>query len=459
MKSEVITARKNLMAGREQECNLPIYLKGLAGAYYRMANFNLAMQYTTFAERMADEGESMEPLEKEMAEILGKMLKEYANNALTPQDWEDGLKKLLTLREDLIAKMQAMTAFTDRLYLHEYVLRRIAPGREDSVEEIDSAAATNELVSFLFGEERKDSLRENISYLISELPVRMTRQKFMEWVRQTSAVFKEADAEGIERSFYMLYSAAGMQSPKEMEEFPKLQNELEFFERLNYREMEDSVYVEAKSRLLAVTEQLNNESDVLCSLMEIINSMTSLYLTAPFVSTEEEKSVDCCRKALNLALSENPVSDEEYEEVFLAFEGAPEQLEEELLREENYFAELHPDEKLMEASMQTVFYTRVLYAKKLHTTSLFVSLKEETLSLSFEEELEKFCEGLSKLLENGQKEINRARMAQVLYHLPVPFTKSSQVQKYILEAFENCHDMAEKTAALREIREYMSGNN
>lgn len=459
MKSEVITARKNLMAGREQECNLPIYLKGMAGAYYRMANYNLAMQYTTFAERMADEGESMEPMEKEMAQILGELLKGYVENKQTPQDWEDGLKKLLNLREDLIAKMQAMTAYTDRFYLHEYVLRRIAPGREDSVEEIDSATATNELVSFLFGEERKDSLRENISYLISELPVRMTRQKFMEWVRQTAAVFKEADAEGIERSFYMLYSAAGMQNPKEMEDFPGLRQELDYFENLNYHEMDDSAYVEEKSRLLAVTEQLNNESDVFCSLMEIVNSMTSLYLTAPFVSSEEEKTVECCRKALSLALREDAVSDEEYEDAFFAFEGAPEQLEEELLREESYFAELHPDEKLMEASMQTVFYTRVLYAKQLHTTSLFVSLATETPSVSFEEELERFCEGLSKLLENGQKEINRARMAQVLYHLPVPFTKSSEVQKYILAALENCHDMAEKTAAMREIREYMTGNN
>lgn len=452
MDQSVIQARKALQAGREQEKNLPVYLRGLAGAYYKNANYNLAMQYTTFSSALAEHELSLDGEEEEYAQKLTELLSAYVLEGITPQLAEEGLKKLLSLRAEFISRMQVLTAYTDKLYLHEYVLKRLAPAMEQTVEDIDSTAAVNELTAFLFQENQKEYLRENLSFLISELPIRMTKTKFFEWVKQTSAAFKEADSEGLNRTFYMLYSAAGLQEPEGMERFPEFVAALEYFDSLEYRSMTEEKYEEAKVMLETVTEHLTSASDSYCSMMEIINSMTSLFLMAPFVMPEDEKTVDCCKKAMELALREEPATEEELTEVFTAFEGVPEQLETELLAEEGILAEFPVKDALIEAMMQKVLYNRIQYAKQLHTTSLFVDPDETFAEMVFEEEIEKFCNLLSEKLDDGQKAMNRARMAQVLYHLPVPFTRSSDVQKYIMSAFENCHDLSEKTAAMRIIR-------
>lgn len=448
----IIQARKALQAGREQEKNLPVYLKGLAGAYYKMANYNLAMQYMTFSEAMAEHGVSLDEEETGYAKQLTELLSKYVFEGISPQLAEDGLKKLLTMRAEFISRMQVLTAYTDKLYLHEYVQKRLAPAMEQTEEEVDSAAAVNELTEFLFGEAQKDYLRENLSFLISELPIRMTKTKFFEWVKQTSAAFKESDSESLNRTFYMLYSAAGLQEPEGMERFPEFAEALKFLDTIEYRNISDETYEDAKVMLETVTEHLSGVSDSYCSMMEIINSMTSMFLMLPFIATEDEKAVECCRKAMELALREEPATEEELMDVFSAFEGVPEQLETELLAEEGVLAEFPVKDAMIEAMMQKVLYSRVQYAKQLHTTSLFVDPDEIFAEMKYEEEIEKFCNILSEKLDQGQKAMNRARMAQVLYHLPVPFTKSSDVQKYIMSAFENCHDLSEKTAAMRIIR-------
>jgi len=115
-------------------------------------------------------------------------------------------------------------------------------------------------------------------------------------------------------------------------------------------------------------------------------------------------------------------------------------------------------ESLIEAMMQKALYTRVLYARTLHTTSVFVELeKKEQENMTFEAALDAFCEAALQALESGQRAINRGRMARILQNLPLPFTKKSDIQKYILASLENCHDMSEKTAAMRAIRELAEG--
>lgn len=452
MDHTTIQARKALMAGREPEKNLPVYLKGVAGAYYRMANFNLAMQYATFAGAFSGHGLFFGEEEDLYAKQLKELLMQYVSGMVTPELSEEGLKKLLALRTEFIDRMQVLTAYTDKLYLHEYVLKRLAPGMEHTEEEIDSNDAVNELTGFLFHEGRKDYLRENLSYVISELPIRMTKARFFEWVKQTSAAFRESDAESLNRSFYMLYSAAGLLEPLGMERFAELKTALEYFDTLDYRSMTEEKYEEAKVMLETVTEHLSGFSDSYCSMMELINSMTSIFLMLPFVSPEDEKSVGCCINALKLSLREEPATEEELMEAFSALEGVPEELETELLAEEGILSEFPVKDSLIEAMMQKVLFSRIQYAKQLHTTSLFVNPEETFEKVEFDEEIEKFCKILSEKMDQGQKAMNRARMAQVLYHLPVPFTKSSDVQSYMMSTLDNCHDASEKTAAMRIIR-------
>ena len=89
---------------------------------------------------------------------------------------------------------------------------------------------------------------------------------------------------------------------------------------------------------------------------------------------------------------------------------------------------------------------------------MFVELEKGSgKELSFDTVLDAFCEAVADALEKGQRAINRAVMARVIQNLPLPFTRKSDIQKYVLASLENCHDMSEKTAALRAIRELAEG--
>lgn len=455
MNYEMIQARKELVAGRNQEKNLPCYLRGLAGVYYRMANYNLAMQYTAFAEAVKEGDIEL----SEKAKVYADFVKEQLGNILDGKnESKEALTAINSIRHEIIKAMQALTAYTDRLYLHEYVLRRLAPGMEGTVEEVDSYAVLEEMSSFLFCDEEQEGLLARVALAVSELPVRMTKAKFMEWVRSTASVYKDADAESLDRVFYMLYSASGLYEPEGMELFAECKEALDYFSALDYRNLTEEQYFAAKEKLEEITGVMNSVSEAYFSLMELINSLMTVLLTADYVMPEDMKATKGCKDVFRLVLSEKEFTDVELVEAFETFEGAPEELEEFLFTEEGFFEELPMDEKLVDAMMQRVLYTRVSYAKRLHTTSIFVELESAVKDEEgFDSMLDKFCEALSGVLESGQRALNRAIMAQVIHNLPLPFTKKSDIQKYILAALENCHDMSEKTAAVRSIREFAEG--
>lgn len=457
MNHEIVKARKELIAKREQEKNLSCYLRGMAGVYYRLANYNLAMQYTAFAEAVKDGDIKLSEKTAAYADTVKLQIARLAEQAAQGADAQQALASMLKVRDELTAAMQVMTAYTDRLYLHEYVLRRLAPAMENTVEEIDSYAALEEMSGFLFCDEEQEGLLARVALVVAELPVRMTKAKFMEWIMTTTAMYQDADAESRNRLLYMLECAAGLYEPEGMEQFPECAKVLAMLNGLEYKNLTEEQYFAAKEALEKITEYINQVTESHLSLMEIVNSLLSAMFTEGYVMPADLEATKGCREALRLVLS-GDYEEEDLVEAFETFEGAPEETEEFLFTEEGHFEELSVDEKLLEAMLLKPLYTRVLYAKRLHSTSLFVSLEEEKEeAATLEAMIEEFCGRLSAVLEKGQRALNRAIMAQVIHNLPLPFTKKSDIQKYILSALENCHDMAEKTAAIREIRDLAEG--
>lgn len=456
MNQELIKARKELFAKRDVELHLPCYLRNLAGVYFRMANYNLAMQYTAFTEGVS-EGDVILPKE---AEAYAGEIKSFMDALAKGESavGEENLTAIGTLREKLTVAMQALTAYTDRLYLHEYVLQRLAPGMEGTVEDVDSNAALEEISSFLFFDEEHEGLLARVSATISELPVRMTKAKFLEWVRSTASVYKESDSETLDRVFYMLYSASGLYEPEGMELFPECKETLEYLNALDYRNITEEQYREAKQKLASVTEFITSVSEAYFSLTEIVNSLMTVLFTEGYVMPADMEATKGCRDIYRMIAEEKSFTDEELVEAFETFEGLPEEIEEFLFTEEAYFDELSVEDTLLDAMMQKALYTRVAYARRLHTSSIFVKLEEDRKpEASFDEMIEEFCVAVTKVLEAGQRAVNRAVMARVLQNLPLPFTRKSDIQKYVLATLENCHDMSEKTAAMRAIRELAEG--
>ncbi len=458
MNQDLLGVRRELIAGKDTERNLPYYLHGLAGAYYRMANYNLAMQYTSFAEAVSEGELKLAEKTKEYASAVRELIALLSDENKEPVDYEAGITALNSMRREITVAMQALTAYTDRLYLHEYVLQRMIPGMEGTVEDIDSYAALEEISAYLFCDEEQEGLMARVASVVAELPIRMTKAKFLEWVRNTASVYKDSDEDTLDRVFYMLYSASGLYEPDGMELFPECREALDFLNSLDYRSITEEQYRVATQKLDAVTGVIASVSEGYYSLMELVNSLMTIFLTEAYVMSEDIEAVKGCKEVYRLVRFDKDFWDDGMIKAFEAFEGMPEKTEELLVREEGYLDEIPVDAKMLDAMMQKTLYTRVQYAKRLHTTSLFVELEEsEKKAGSFDSLLDAFCEEMSKVLENGQRAVNRGIMARVIQCLPLPFTRKSDIQKYVLATLENCHDMSEKTAALRAIRELTEG--
>ena len=100
MNQELVRARKDLYTKREVERNLPCYLSGLAGVYYRMASYNLAMQYTSFTEGVAEGDLVLSAKAKEYADILKGLIDGLATDG-AGADAESGLQTVIALRKEL----------------------------------------------------------------------------------------------------------------------------------------------------------------------------------------------------------------------------------------------------------------------------------------------------------------------------------------------------------------------
>ena len=150
---------------------------------------------------------------------------------------------------------------------------------EGTAEDVDSNGALEEISSFLFFDEEQEGLLARVSAVVSELPVRMTKAKFTEWVRSTASVYKEADGETLDRVFYMLYSASGLYEPEGMELFPECKAAYESLKVVDYRNLTEEQYREAKKTLEDVTEFITAVSEAYFSLTEIVNSLLTVLFT------------------------------------------------------------------------------------------------------------------------------------------------------------------------------------
>ena len=68
-----------------------------------------------------------------------------------------------------------------------------------------------------------------------------------------------------------------------------------------------------------------------------------------------------------------------------------------------------------------------------------------------EEEFKKLCDKMNESFKNGDRALNRARMAAVLGVLPVFFNSKTEVMNYVRESLMNCSNSHEKNVAISNI--------
>lgn len=450
----------NVAKGKKLEESLPLYAKHMMSLYNKMANMQFAMNYYTYFEIFSEyEGKSNTEL-AEMVKELNRIINIAVLSPVTGQEREDAVKAIDDLRNRVIGVMNILTTYVDNFSKYEYVSNRIEYRFKD--EHLPSGYSdeekAKEILRYIISKEDNAAINSKILDIIGQLPVRMVKNKFYEYVNEGINVYSEADKKSFDNFMYILRSASLLDRPEGFEEqYPEFAGILSQLDKINFSKIGEEEFKSMSDKLTYVTEQVNNLVDIYIMIAELINAVYVVILAAPYV--EEEPVTDVCRrigkKIYDLFICEEYVTiDEETDELMSRLEGKPEEIMAECAESEFALDTVRADYMSMaESVMCNHIYEALFMCEKLLSGSNFVDLSEEAedikLDMSYFEECKsEFLKELADLFASRDKLFSRAVMADILSSLPVFFNNMDEVKEYVIASLDNCRDEAEKLGCL-----------
>ena len=180
MKREAKILFTDIAADRDREENIIKYQKFLASALYNYSAIKLSLNFFTGLE-MSDE------YENEYITKIGLILKNTVLAGKKPSD--DDIKTITDLRDSITGKMKVLTSYTDALEIFEYVLnRREADIKGTTSANVDIYSLADAMYRFVFSDNDKVIVNTRIQDFIAQLPVRMTKQRFLDIVTNSLSI-------------------------------------------------------------------------------------------------------------------------------------------------------------------------------------------------------------------------------------------------------------------------------
>ena len=456
------TIRQEVRKGKDMEQNLPIYLGKLSSMYFRFAAYNLSMNYPMLAEMCADGTFALKADAKGCLKTYKALLESLLLEEFESKKWEKDVNALIKLRETIIHRMDALTAYTDFFSIYQFVLKRMEPEMLGQVEAVDEEQEINAILAMLFQDNDSALIKERLRLIVSELPVRMTKGKFFEYIENAFSLYKDADKESVDLFVYMLRSAAGLYRPQEMGKLLVLKNYMEKLESTDLTELNPKDYKALAGGMEKVTKEIVAASDYYCQLQDCINALLVCAMLRPYADGEAKQEAETCKEIIRYSLQED-FSEETVEKMdmlFVGFEGKMEELILALDRETETIESLKEQQALLQAGMAEKQYEALLAAQRLQAASRFAELQAPEKNVEdgaayLKEQKRAFLEELEAAFAETPRVLNRARMAMLLKELPL-FRTQQEIMEYIRSAISSCKDAGERMVSVREIKEQLA---
>lgn len=400
--------------------NYEFYFKELENTYFELAFTELALDYYCFKERDLEK-----PVTEEDTQALGfrtglealveKSFSDYAS-------LEETGKKADALKTEIRDEVEKLVKIIDRLELDKYVSEREAKEGE-SFDYPDDDEAAKIVLRSIFAVNDNAIINERIKNAVYELPVRMTKVRFFDIIKNGMKLYIGSDCDILDRFVYMLESSTGISGDevlKSMEEKPDLEKIRERYEYLN-------------------------------DLAGICNYICVIGGTDEKVRAEKKEDVEKLIELIKLSSSLNGDNAADAETILGSLEGKLEDMSQKVPALEAKLAGYIESEE-GELSEKAVMLERM---RRLMSSSLYADLDTEVPEEADEKAVEQAFEDLKAKLEAcfsaDGRTLNRARMAAALSSLPVFFNSRTEVMNYVREALSSCSNNHEKNIAVSNI--------
>lgn len=460
------------------EMNLPQYGNYLMNLYYKSAVAELTMDYYTFYEMLSD-GEKIDAKLQSYTDEFNHILEETVLETRIDAEREKAVAQIDSLRNKVYRTVSALMAYADIFARYEYVSNRCEYLFKDSekYDRISDEDFTREIMQYIFSEEDNTVINNKIAEIVAELPIRLTKNKFFQYLSDGFSVYSKTDKQTIDDFVYMLKTSAMLEQPEGLEEYETLYEIYHEIEKLSYAEITEEQFHNLEAKLQYAADFIDEETNLFMILQGLINRAYVLIIAAPYVDNSDSESKAC----LNIIRSVHACfGDREYislpddvTDTFAFLEGVPERNYEQLQSVEYVLDTIKNNHiGIVKNIMVDTIYQGLFMAQNLLADSLFVDLSD--IENIFEEknkaeaEVDAECyvtemrdsliADLTEFFKNHQKLVNKSVMSVILSYLPVFFNNITEIQDYVYNALSNCTNEAEKQAAIEIIKCIMNIN-
>ncbi|HHT88902.1 MAG TPA: hypothetical protein GX002_07830 [Clostridiales bacterium] len=461
---------KDLLNNNNLHDNIPKALQTAVDKYYTYAIVRLALFYYTYYEMYCDEkGNWSDNLHEYIGSING-LISEGILQAKGNEDIEKLIRQIDDIRKNVSAEMEILTLYVDLFKIYEYALNRIEYRfkKTDHIEDDEEFARM--VLRYIFDSEDNVIVNDRIQDIIGQLPIRITRKKYFDYLRSGFNMLAGASTDVWKTLLYIIRSSADLDIKQDTKDaYPMLWDKKEKLENLDYKEITKDEYEAAALVIQEAAEYLQIETTAFYGLAEIVNEVYTLLLCIPYMKSEEMVNSEQRDAAFHILRSINEAFLEEKQDdlpseilnKFEVLEGVQEYMEHELIRLEDVLYHIDEQHKSLISSLETEkMLQALLQCKVLHSGSLFADMDDLDSDSSpdsegLSREVEKLIKELDDKFQRSDRMIIRAIMANTIDKIPVFFDTHTEIMEYVLYALNRCTDIPEKYASIEIIKSFM----
>lgn len=461
---------KEIAAGTKLQENLPKYGNYLANLYNRSAAVELAMDYYTYYE-ILEEQTSKDAGLHAYVDKLNAIIQTVLVPGKVDEEREQAIAKIHQIRDDVYKKVDALATYADIFAIYEYVSNRCEYlfkdtdlGNQYSDEEF-----TRQIMQYIFSDSDNTVINSKISEIVAELPLRMTKNKFFQYLSEGMTVYNQTDKETVDDFVYLLKSSSMLVLPEQMEEFENLFEIYQYAKNMQYDTITKEQFEALEQKLAYAADYIENQTNLYTMLQGIVNKTYVMLICVPYAdnsSADVTAALEIIREVgEEFSKGEYHTLSDEIAEGFSKLEGVPEAIHSEIAAVEYPLDDIklqHLD--IVKSIMCEPLYHGLFLSQCLLSDSLFIDLSrvDEIMETQTEEDLdirayikeqsETLETELTELFKANQKIVNRSVMALILSRLPVFFNNITEIQDYVYHSLSGCTNKAEKSAVVEIVK-------
>ncbi len=443
--------------------NIGVYGELLKSQYNCYSTVKMCMNYYTMKEMLTEQQYSDDI--KLYFDSITQLITQHVFNRDVVK--KESIEQVNTIRDKVEYKMKNLTAFTDGYEIYEYILNRIEAGIKGTTEDVNIEQLSAKMFQYVFCENDTVVINSKLQLLMSQLPVRMTKNKFYDIVTNTLSIYKGGEVDSVDDFVDMLRTAVLIKKPEGFDsEYPELYKVYTDLKSADYKNISEEDFDKLTGGLNQAAAFINEEVSLFMLFQEIVNDVYSILLTVDG-AYESNVSIQGYKAALDIleaCVHSDDLSliPEEKMSQFIAMEGVQEEIYENIMILETVLDDIKDfNQELINNQGLTKVYEDISIVTKLLSTSLFIDLDKDITnknsvvadSAYIMKQRDAITADFSKLFSEESRMVNRSIMCKILASMPIFLNSQQEIKNYFDYVLENCKDDSELTACLKLVSE------